>query len=88
MTVLKLVPQAILSPKQAVIERVKQMRSPGLLQCPLCGSRTSLLIRNGDRIRNNRIMPGTVIAKHVCADCYVGSRVQVSMLPPDLKPVT
>ena len=78
----KLVPPSPPSPKQAVFERIKKMpRPPGLLQCNRCGCRSSLTIRNGDRVVNGRIMPGTVIAKHICANCYKSDGLEVSMLP-------
>lgn len=86
---LTLVPPVELSPKQEIIERIKKMyRQPGLLQCPRCGGRASLTIRSGCRIENGRIKPGTLIARYLCESCYVDGRLQISMLPPEIKPVS
>lgn len=86
---LTLVPPVELSPKQAMTERVKKMyRQPGLLQCPRCGGRAYLTIRGGGRIVDGRIKPGTLIARYICENCYVDGRLQISMLPPEIKPVS
>jgi Zn finger protein HypA/HybF involved in hydrogenase expression len=87
---LRLVPPSEPTGKQAVIERIKQrtMREPGMLQCPKCGGRDTMTIRNGDRINENgRHVPGTVTHQHECPHCWKKG-IRSDMLPEPPKPAT
>ena len=87
MSHLRLVPPKTPSLVEQVRERVKAMPRPdGMLQCPQCGSRGTLTIRSGSRIKNGRLIPGTLIDQYICHDCYVVHRIKVSLLPPVIKP--
>jgi hypothetical protein len=84
---LTLVPPAELTPKQAVIERIKKMPRPhGILQCPRCGCRTHITVRQNGYIKDGRIIPGAVVDRHICENCYVDGRLRISMLPPEIRP--
>ena len=84
---LRLVPPTEPTGKQAVIERIKAHRPDGALQCPKCGGRDTMTLRNGDRMQNNRIVPGTVIEKGICPHCWKRG-VRSDMLPSPPKPAT
>jgi hypothetical protein len=79
---MRLVPKTTASPKEAVLVRIKRhTREPGVIQCPRCGSRTSATLRNGSRVgESGRIIPGSLIAQHICADCYKNG-IQQDMVP-------
>jgi DNA-directed RNA polymerase subunit RPC12/RpoP len=87
MSHLRLVPPKTLSLVEQVRERVKAMPRPeGMCQCPQCGGRTSLTMRNGTRIKNGRLIPGTLIEHYICADCWKIHGLKISILPPSIKP--
>jgi hypothetical protein len=69
---LRLVPPTAPTGKQAVIERIKRpKREPGVLQCPKCGGRDTMTVRNGDYINEDgRHVAGTVIEKGLCPTCW------------------
>lgn len=78
---LKLVPKIDPPLKEKVRQRVKRMARPeGLLQCNRCGGRTIMTAINSVSIVNGRKTGGTVLAKDVCADCYLHG-VHSPMLP-------
>lgn len=79
---LRIVPPSQPDEKQAAIERVKKMpkRFDGMLQCNKCGGRTTATLRNGSRIENGRLIPGTLIDSNICADCFKRG-VWSNMLP-------
>jgi hypothetical protein len=81
MSMLTLVPKAELSPKQAVIERIKKRPRPdGMWQCNRCGSRHVMSSECGVYTKNGRKQRGTVIHEHICADCFKRG-IEVSMRP-------
>ncbi|MDR0275922.1 MAG: hypothetical protein LBI48_11415 [Burkholderiaceae bacterium] len=80
MPVFRLVPPVEPSAGQAAILRLKRMTPDWVLQCNRCGSRTSMTLVNGAEVRNGRIQGGTVILRHVCAECYKRGVTQF-MLP-------
>lgn len=85
--VLKLVPPAEPSLKQAVLERVKAAKRPdGLWQCPRCGCRTSLSTESGAMTIKGRKRAGTVIDKDVCSECW--KQGIDSPMRPQIKRVT
>ena len=86
---LRLVPPVDLSPKQAVVERIKRpKREPGALQCSKCGGRDTMTIRNGDYINEDgRFVAGTVIEKGICPTCWKRG-VRSDMHPEPPKPAT
>lgn len=68
---IRLVPPAELDPKQAVLERLKRLRPPGLVQCARCGSRSIMTVVNGTWIDpQGKIHRGTVCDDRVCYDCH------------------
>jgi hypothetical protein len=81
MSPLHLVPPSEPSAGEAALLRVKRRANPdGALQCNRCGSRTSLTLTNGSTVRNGRITGGTVLLRHVCAECWKRGVTQF-MLP-------
>jgi len=46
-----------------------------------------MLLRNGDRIQNGRLIPGTVIEKDICPTCWKRGQ-RSDMLPATPKPAT
>lgn len=81
MSHLRIVPPSAPDPRQAVIERVKQMPNPREeLQCPRCGCRTYLMIFNGAVLSNGKLRHGTGLHRCVCESCYKRGTVQ-SLLP-------
>lgn len=83
---LTLVPKRDPEPAEAVRTRIKRMARPdGLLQCPRCGGRSVCKIENGIIISQGKRLPGTVIAKDVCADCW-RSGIHVDMKTGTEKP--
>jgi len=78
---LRLVQQEPPSSKESAAQRIKRLhRIDGVLQCNRCGSHTSLTLYNGSTVLNGRIKHGTVIIRHVCADCWKQGITQF-MLP-------
>lgn len=70
-----------------MVERVKRMDRPdGALQCPRCGGRSYLMVYSGGRIDRGRIQPGTRVAAYICETCYRCEGLEISILPPDIKP--
>lgn len=85
MSHLRIVPPSEPDPRQAVIERVKQMPNVRQeLQCARCGCRTYLMIYNGGTLLDGKLKHGTSIDRCVCANCYKQG-INQSMMPPDLK---
>lgn len=84
---LRLVPKVEPTGKQAVVERIKRNRLDGALQCPQCGGRDTMTLRNGDRVQDGRVIPGTVIHKNECPHCWKRG-IRSDMLPPAPKPAT
>lgn len=75
-----ILPDPEITPADQVRRRVKlQPRPDGLLQCPRCGSRSVLEIRNGVIVQDGRrVQRGTVIEKDACAECWKrGDTVQM-----------
>jgi len=71
MSKLIVVPSSEPTEKQKVIIRVKKLPKPdGMLQCNLCGGRTSLTIKYGVVVKNGRKCGGTIIEKDICASCW------------------
>lgn len=56
------------------------------LQCPRCGSRTYITVRNGATHDGKRLIHGALIHKIICARCYKAG-INQSLLPPELKRV-
>lgn len=68
---LRIVPPTPPSPKQAVLERLKRLRPPGLVQCARCGSRSIMTVVNGSWIDSKgQYHRGTVCEDRVCYDCH------------------
>lgn len=65
-----------------MLSRVKRRpRIDGLLQCPRCGSRDVMTIRNGVIVKDGRrVTRGTVIESGACAQCWMRG-VTVQMVP-------
>lgn len=84
---LSLVPAAEPTPAQAAIERVKRMPNPrNELQCPTCGSRTYLVVRNGAHMDGGKLVHGALVDRMLCADCYRRGRTR-GILPTELKAI-
>ena len=85
MSRLRLIDKATPTAKQAVIERVKAMPNPRQeLQCPRCGCRTYVTVRNGATLSGGALKHGTLIERCVCAHCYKQGITQ-SLMPVELK---
>ena len=81
MSHLRIVPPSEPDPRQAAIERIKQMANPREeLQCPRCGCRTYLNIYNGATLQGGKMRHGTELHRCVCENCYKRGTVQ-SLLP-------
>lgn len=63
------------TPKQRVVDRIKAHPKPAtMLQCPRCGGRDVLEVKNGVMLENGKLHGGVKMI--VCACCYVkGERV-------------
>lgn len=62
------------TPKQRVVDRLKAIRQPDILECPRCAGREVLELRSGVTHKQGRISGG--IATVVCATCFLkGERV-------------
>lgn len=84
---LHLVPPVPQDAKTAMVERLKAIARPaGMVQCPRCSGRDTLMIRSGDRIVDGKVKPGIVIEKGLCAHCWKRG-VIVDLLPPKPVPV-
>lgn len=84
---LRLVPPAPQDVKTAMVERLKAIARPaGMVQCPRCSGRDTLMIRHGDRIVDGKVKPGTVIEKGICPHCWKHG-VIADMLPSKPSPV-
>ena len=81
----RIVPPSEPDPRQAVIERVKQMPNPREeLQCPRCGCRTYVTVRNGATLSGGALKHGTLIERCVCAHCYKQG-IKQTLMPAELK---
>jgi hypothetical protein len=75
-----ILPDLELSPADKVLSRVKkQPRPDGMLQCPRCGSRDVINIRNGVIVKAGRqTFRGTQIVKDACGLCWKkGATIQM-----------
>ena len=71
--------------KTARLERIKALPRPeGMVQCPRCGGRDTLIIRHGDRIENGRLKPGMVMDHGLCPHCW-RSGITMDLIPPKPK---
>ena len=83
---LRLVPPSEPSPVERITLRIKTAPRPsGALQCPRCGSRTSIKVTSGASIQNGRKRPGTVILDGACYDCE--RQGITTFMTSDIKPV-
>lgn len=82
---LYVVPPSPPDAKTALVERIKDIARPdGMVQCPKCGGRDTLTIRNGDRIEDGKVKAGTVVEKGICPHCWKRG-VIVDLIPPKPK---
>lgn len=65
-----------------MVERLKSIARPdGMVQCPRCSGRDTLLIRHGDRIEGGKVKAGQVMEKGLCAHCWKAGII-VDLIPP------
>ena len=78
---MQLVPATVPTRKVAMLERIKASHRPeGMLQCPRCGCRAMVTETVGAVVKNEKIQGGEVVAKNICAACYMRG-IHLPMMP-------